>query len=369
MVDGSERPDKGGSIEVVELDTPDATGATFRGRTGRRSALIRIGALVGAGSALVLSAALTMAASPAPSASSGADGAASPAPGASTVPGNGPWAGGHGMMGGRAGGGWMHGGARGMGQFGAISISAINGSSLSLRTADGWTRTITVGASTTITKGGQTIALGGLKVGDEIRFQQTRNIDGSYTITAIQVVLPQVDGTVGALTANGFTVKTPDGTTTNVVVTGSTVYRVGRTTGTKADVKVGARVAVEGTKSSDGTMTATSVQIAPAMVSGDVTAKTSTSITVRLAGGTTTTIRVSSATTYRVAGKASATLADIAVGSRIVAQGTQNADGSLQATHVASMPAGAGWGPGGAGFGGHGPMMGPGGQGAPTSQG
>ena len=270
-------------------------------------------------------------------------------------------------MGGRAGGGWMRGGARGIG-FGAIAIEAINGSSLSLRTSDGWTRTITVGSSTTITKGGQTIARGDLKVGDQILFQETRNADGTYSITAIEVVLPRVDGTVGALTPNGFTVKAPDGTTTNIVVTGATTYRLGRTTGTRADVKAGDRVAVEGTKRSDGSITATSVQVAPAMVAGDVTAKTATTITVRLSGGTTT-IDVSGSTTYRVAGKTAATLADIAVGSRIVAEGTQNGDGSLQATSVASMPAGVGWGGGGPGPGMYGPMTVPGGLPAPAFQG
>jgi Domain of unknown function (DUF5666) len=367
MVDGSERPDMD-PVEVIELDRPAVdSGTSFRGTTGRRSALVRVGALVGAVGALVLSAALTMAASPAPSAGAPA---ASTAPGAATPGGNGPWAGARGMMGGGPGQGWARGGARGVGQFGAISIAAIDGSNLSLKTADGWTRTITVGTSTTITKGGQTIVLGELKVGDQIVFRQTRNADGTYTITAIQVVLPSASGTVGAITSNGFTVKAGDGTTTKVVVTGSTTYHLGRAAGTKADVKVGDRVAVQGTRASDGTMTATTVQVAPAMVAGDVTAKTSDSITVRLAGGTTTTIHVSSATTYRVAGKSSATLADIAVGSRIIAQGTQNTDGSLQATDVASMPAAGAWGPGGVpGFGRHGSMTTPGGSAGPSLQG
>lgn len=369
MVDGMERPDGGDQIEVIELDRPiEEDGPSFQGRTGRRSALIRIGALVGAAGVLVLSAALTMAASPAPTASAGAIGpAASPAPGTSTAPGTGPRDGGPGMRGGRFGAGWMHGGMRGIG-LGAITIQAISGSSLSLRTSDGWTRTISVGASTTITRGGQTISLADLKVGDQILFQETRDTDGTYTITAIQVVLPEIDGTVGALTSSGFTVKATDGTSTTVIVTGTTTYRLGRTAGTRADVKVGDRVAVDGTKGPDGSMTATSVRIAPAMVAGDVTAKTGTTITVRLSGGTTT-IHVSGSTTYRVAGKTSATLANIAVGSRIVAQGTQNSDGSLEATSVASMPARAGWGAGGPGPGMHGPMLGPGGQPAPAFQG
>ena len=56
--------------------------------------------------------------------------------------------------------------------FRDITITAIDGSSLSLKTEDGWTRTITVTDTTTITKGGATITLGDLAVGDSIRFRQ-----------------------------------------------------------------------------------------------------------------------------------------------------------------------------------------------------
>ena len=50
---------------------------------------------------------------------------------------------------------------------------------LSLKTADGWTRTITADSSTPITKGGQTIALGDLKVGDQVAF---RSVEGSRRV-------------------------------------------------------------------------------------------------------------------------------------------------------------------------------------------
>jgi hypothetical protein len=55
-----------------------------------------------------------------------------------------------------------------------ITVTAISGNSISLKTADGWTRTITVDSGTTYSKSGDTIALGDIKVGDEIAFRQTR---------------------------------------------------------------------------------------------------------------------------------------------------------------------------------------------------
>jgi hypothetical protein len=96
---------------------------------------------------------------------------------------------------------------------GPITITAIDGSHLSLKTDDGWTRTITTTSSTVITKGGQTIATSGLKVGDQIRFSQVRNAGGSYAITAIVVPTPEAGGEVTAVGGSTITVKGKGGST------------------------------------------------------------------------------------------------------------------------------------------------------------
>ena len=93
--------------------------------------------------------------------------------------------GGPGFPGGR--GGFGHG-------LGGITITAISGSNISLETADGWTRTITVDSGTTYSKSGDTIALGDLAVGDEIGFRQTLEDDGSWTIDTIAVIPPHAGG-------------------------------------------------------------------------------------------------------------------------------------------------------------------------------
>ena len=90
---------------------------------------------------------------------------------------------------------------------GQITIQSIAGSALSLGTEDGWTRTITVTSSTVITKGGQPVAVDALKVGDEIRFSQTRNPDGTYAVTAIVVQTPVAGGEVTAVDSTTITVK------------------------------------------------------------------------------------------------------------------------------------------------------------------
>lgn len=151
-------------------------------------------------------------------------------------------------------------GGIGRGGFHDITISAINGSSLSLQTEDGWTRTITVGSSTTITKAGETIALGDLAVGDQIGLRQDRADDGTYTITAIVVVLPAIGGEVTAVADNTITVTGKDGTTGTIHVDGDTTYEVDGTTGQAlSDIEVGDFVIAEGSLRTDGSLDAATV--------------------------------------------------------------------------------------------------------------
>ena len=141
-----------------------------------------------------------------------------------------------------------------------ITITAINGSDLTVTAADGWTRSVTVNADTAIRRAGQSITLTDLAVGDEIRFRQERNDDGTYTVTAIEVILPHVVGQVTATSADGFTVERPDGTTMTIHVAATTTYRVrGVENATLADIAVGMVVLAQGTQNADGTLEALAV--------------------------------------------------------------------------------------------------------------
>jgi uncharacterized protein DUF5666 len=154
----------------------------------------------------------------------------------------------------------------GFGDFGRagfrdITITAINGSDISLRTDDGWTRTIAVTSTTTITKGGATIGVADLAVGDQVRFAQDRAADGTYTVTDIVVVLPTVVGEVTAIDGSTLTVTQPGGTTATVHVDGDTTYRIaGGATGSLSDIKVGSLIAAEGTQRADGSLDASIVR-------------------------------------------------------------------------------------------------------------
>jgi hypothetical protein len=306
--------------------------ATFTGRTHPKAAAVRAGMIVGTGLVVVLGAAVAMGASPSAAPTTGAPtqtvpGAVGGAPGLDQN-GMGPVdADGRGFGPGGPGRADKHG-------FGQVSVTAINGTSLSLATEDGWTRTISVTTATTITKGGASATLADLAVGDTIRFRQTRNADGTYAITAIEIVQPRVAGTVTAVGSDTITITLRDGTSQTVRTTGSTTYHVERADGTRASVTVGSVIVASGEKAADGTLTASSVWVRLPHVAGTVTRTTADTITLTRRDGTSVTVHVGSATTYRVVGIDAPTLSDIKAGMAIVVEGTQRADGSIDASAI-----------------------------------
>ena len=242
------RPEPSGS------EPPPKSSNAPKGPKRSTSPFVRVGIVTGAAALVLVGAVSAMGASPAPSGST-------TTPNTPSASGD-PFAGGMGFGHrgpGMPGMGDMDFGGVGHG-FGAISITAIDGSNLSLKTDDGWTRTIAVTSDTTITKAGATIAVGDLAVGDEIRFAETKATDGTYTITKIVVVMPSLGGEVTAKTSDSITVTRRDGTTATIHVSSSTTYTVdGVTSPTLADVAVGMHVWAEGTSNSDGSLDASSV--------------------------------------------------------------------------------------------------------------
>lgn len=233
------------------MTTPDPI---HPGTTRRARAPWRLVAGAGAALVVVLGAAITMAASPAPSTSPDPGVSVNPGVDESTIPGR------RGLGGGRFDGFIGFAGRQGGIAGGNISITAISGSSLSLETVDGWTRTITVTGSTTITKGGETIAVSGLSVGDRIRFRQAVD-DGTYTVTAIEVVVPSVVGQLTAKDGTSLTLQQPNGSSVTVHVDDSTTYTVAGQTGKAlSDVEVGMVVVASGEQGDDGSIDASAVR-------------------------------------------------------------------------------------------------------------
>ncbi len=73
-----------------------------------------------------------------------------------------------------------------------------------------------------------------------------------------------VQGSILSMDASSITVKLADGSSKIVVLSGSTTYS-NTASATQADLKTGSNVAVFGTPNSDGSVTATNVQLNPMM--------------------------------------------------------------------------------------------------------
>jgi VCBS repeat-containing protein len=141
----------------------------------------------------------------------------------------------------------------------AVTVTTNDGTSLGLTTPDGWTRIIDT-TNVVLTKDGATIALADIAVGDRVSIAQTRNADGSYTVTGIAVLPALVSGTVATVGTDSFTVTIADGTTQTVNVTAATTWKVqGSTAPGIADLTVGRAVSATGTLAADGSLDATTV--------------------------------------------------------------------------------------------------------------
>jgi hypothetical protein len=291
---------------------------------------LKIAAVAATSVAIIVAATLTMGASPTPPASGTASPSSPPsASGASPTPG---WRGGPNALFGDFGGFGRH-GLSGGGPA-RITIAAIDGSKVRLETADGWTRTITVTGTTEIAKGRQAATLADLHVGDQIHLRQSRASDGTYTIDAIEIVVPTVVGVVTAVDGGSVTVAERGGVSRTIATDTSTAYRFGRSAGARTDVVVGATILAQGTEDANGTFAATTIVVAPAHTAGTVKAKTATTITIERRDGTNVTVAVGGDTAYQVAGVANGGLDDVAVGMHIVASGRVGNDGSIAATDV-----------------------------------
>lgn len=139
--------------------------------------------------------------------------------------------------------------------------------------------------------------------------------------------------TITAISGNNISLETGDGWKRTITVDSGTTYAKADVAISLADLKVGDQIGFRQTKETDGTYTIDKIAVILPHLGGLVTAIDGSTITVAQRDGTTGTIKVTSATTYTVAGEA-ASLADVKVGMVLMAQGTENSDGSLTAATV-----------------------------------
>ncbi|HET9690736.1 MAG TPA: DUF5666 domain-containing protein [Acidimicrobiales bacterium] len=207
------------------------------------------------------------------SGSSSATGAAAPAAGAPGGPG-GPM--------GRPGAMGPHGRGGPGGPGAGGTITAINGSTLTLRTEDG-TQTVDTSSTTTYTKERTTITAGDLHVGDVVRVVATRPstssgattppAPGTGTVDAqkVTVVEPTFAGRVDNITGSTYELVGRDGQLLTVTTTPSTRFYDGAATASSSAITVGSHVVAEGTQTGITTLTADVLAVGPARPAGPPT--------------------------------------------------------------------------------------------------
>nr|MDQ2725437.1 DUF5666 domain-containing protein [Actinomycetota bacterium] len=159
---------------------------------------------------------------------------------------------------------------------GGGTITAINGSTLTLRTENG-TETVDTSASTTYSKEMQTVSFSTLAVGDVVHVgaappsttasgTSTPPVPGTGTVNAtiVTVVEPSLGGRVSATGNDGYTLVGRDGRQFTVTTTGSTRYYNGTTQASPSAVAVGDHVMAEGNQDTLTHLTADVISVGPA---------------------------------------------------------------------------------------------------------
>lgn len=139
--------------------------------------------------------------------------------------------------------------------------------------------------------------------------------------------------TVSSVSGQTITTKDASGATVTLKVSSSTQYtRLDKTVSLSA-ITAGEMIHADGTRNSDGSITASRVDIEVPTYGGQVTAISGTSITITDRQGTSHIIHTSTSTTVERA-DATSTVSAIATGDHIMASGVKNSDGSLNAEQI-----------------------------------
>jgi len=176
-------------------------------------------------------------------------------------------------------------------------VTTVNGSTLTLTSLDGATRTVTVSSATTYDKDGHSASLGDITNGTAIAAQGSIGSDGVLSAVRVEIQTPRVAGQVTSVNGSTITLSNARGArgvigtnettgvseTITVVTSDQTTYRVisatagmtpTTTTGTAGDVKTGVSIIAQGTLRSDGkTLDALRITILPASANGGAYAR------------------------------------------------------------------------------------------------
>lgn len=250
-------------------------------------------------------------------------------------------------------------GPGGLGAFGLLgggllgeggTITAMTPTTITVESLFGRKLTVTTNSSTAYSESGKSVTRTALSVGEQVTFRPAGppmapsskpSSASSEVVTNVEIVQPHVYGKITSVNGSEIVVSEAFGSTIGLNVTVNTsstgtTYEDAGHTASAADLSVGTVVLVTGTLSSDhDQVDATTVEIVPASVTGQVTAVSGTTITIKSFDGTVETLTTGASTLFRDPGsKAKASIESVAKGDLVEAFGTAGSGNSFAAITV-----------------------------------
>ena len=196
------------------------------------------------------------------------------------------------------------------------NVTALTGTSVTVLSSDNASSTFTITPTTTFFEGATAVTAAALAVGEHVDI--TRLTSSLTTAVKVNIEMASVAGIVSSVSGNVITITGGEGFTRTIDVSSATTFSEGGSPVTLGAVVVGLKITATGIVAADQTTldALTVAIIAPKDVKGNVTALTSTSVTVLGANNVSTVVTITSATTF-FTGTAPATAAALAVGETV----------------------------------------------------
>jgi hypothetical protein len=199
------------------------------------------------------------------------------------------------------------------------NVTAVTSTSVTVEGSNNSSTTFTIAPTTTFFEGVKAVTASALIVGE--RVVVTTSAASPTTATKISIKLATLAGTVTSVSGNVITLTGGEGFTRTIDVSSATTYSEGGSATTLSSVIVGSKISADGIVGADQTaLDALVITIAApkaVVLTGNVTAVTSTSVTVEGSNNSSTTFTIAPTTTFFEGVKA-VTASALIVGERVV---------------------------------------------------
>jgi hypothetical protein len=195
-------------------------------------------------------------------------------------------------------------------------VTAASSTSITVDSWNGTSNTYPISPTATYAEGGAPATASSLVVGDRVQLQISTSAPA--TVTAINIELAFLFGTVTSVSGDTILIRDPQGFTRTILVGSGTTYSGGGL----SDIVTGSKIVASGTVDANGTtLDALTVKIGSVgstqIIRGSVTAFSASSVTVQSHGGGTPIVFTLTTTTTFKDGPYTLSAANLAVGEKV----------------------------------------------------